>query len=96
MTMNDTPALLALTGTYEPSAIQQLPDGRFLVLEDEKESPFSLVTIGLDGTVRSTPLTAGPLEACDDFSKLQDLEGVAVEPVGVHLRHHVAFARSSG
>ena len=30
-----------LTGIYEPSAVQQLADGRFLVAEDEKARPFS-------------------------------------------------------
>ena len=78
MTTDNTPTLLALTGIYEPSAIQQLADGRFLVVEDEKENPFSLITIGLDGTVSSAPLSAGPLVPADDFRKLQDLEGLAV------------------
>ncbi len=36
-----TPRFSSLTGLYEPSAIQQLPDGRFLVVEDEKDHPFS-------------------------------------------------------
>ena len=45
-----------LTGLYEPSAIQQLADGRFLVVEDEKSHPFSLVTISAAGGVSSTPL----------------------------------------
>jgi hypothetical protein len=30
---------LELTGIHEPSAIQQLEDGRFLVVEDEKKYP---------------------------------------------------------
>ena len=66
-----------LTGIYEPSAIQQLPDGRFLVVEDEKEHPFSLVTLGLDGSDSSTPLTPGWFESGDD-----DLEGVALDRAG--------------
>ena len=36
------PQFLPLTDLYEPSAIQQLADGRFLVVEDEKEHPFIL------------------------------------------------------
>ena len=43
------PTFQPLTGIYEPSGIQQLPDGRFLVVEDEKQHPFSLVTIGAAG-----------------------------------------------
>lgn len=40
---------LAFTGIFEPSAILELPDGRFLVAEDEKEHPFALVTRQPDG-----------------------------------------------
>jgi hypothetical protein len=59
VTNDQAPAFQPLTGIYEPSAIQQLPDGRFLVVEDEKSHPLSLVTIGADGSVDSTALTAG-------------------------------------
>lgn len=72
---------LPLTGLYEPSAIQQLPDGRFLVVEDEKAHPFSLVTIGLDGRVETIPLLP-PLDADDAVWKLDDLEALALGPSG--------------
>lgn len=68
---------LTLTGVYEPSAIQQLPDGRFLVAEDEKQHPFSLVTISPESRASSMPL-----EADDDFRKLDDLEGLALDRAG--------------
>jgi len=70
-----------LTGLYEPSAIQQLPDGRFLVVEDEKSRPFSLVTIAADGQVSSTPLLP-PEEGDDAAWKLDDLEALAIDPAG--------------
>ena len=73
---------LPLTGLYEPSAIQRLADGRFLVVEDEKEHPFSLVTISRNGSVSSTPLSPGPLVAGDAFWKLDDLEGIALDQSG--------------
>jgi len=73
---------LALTGIYEPSAIQQLADGRFLVVEDEKQHPFSLVTIHPDGGVSSTSLSPGLMEAGDAFWKLDDLEGVTLDRSG--------------
>jgi len=47
------PAFRPLAGIYEPSAVQQLPDGRFLVVEDEKQIPFSLFSIREDGTIAS-------------------------------------------
>ena len=58
--VNETaPTFQPLTGIYEPSAIAQLPDGRFLVVEDEKEHLVSVVTLDADGRVGSTALTAG-------------------------------------
>ncbi len=70
-----------LTGVYEPSAIQQLPDGRFLVVEDEKAHPFSLVTLG-DDEVSAVPLRPGLFEFDGEFWKLDDLEALALHPSG--------------
>ncbi|WP_234414120.1 DUF3616 domain-containing protein [Ideonella sp. A 288] len=72
-----------MTGIYEPSAIQQLPDGRFLVVEDEKEHPLSLVTLGADGVVETAPVTAGLLQMFSAFWKLDDLEGLTADRAGV-------------
>lgn len=71
-----------LNGIYEPSAIVQLPDGRFLVAEDEKAHPFSLVAIGADAKVDSVPLTVGFFDGSDSFWKLDDLEGLTVDRSG--------------
>jgi hypothetical protein len=76
------PVFQPLTGIYEPSAIQQLPDGRFLVVEDEKRHPFSLVVIGADGRVDVSELTAGLFQIFSDFWKLDDLEGLALDHAG--------------
>lgn len=83
-----------LTGIYEPSAIQQFPDGRFIVVEDEKRHPFSLVKIGTDGSASSTPLEPGLLEAGDAFWKLDDLEGVALDRSG-HIYALTSHSRDS-
>lgn len=80
MTPSETPAFQTLTGLYEPSAIQQLPDGRFLVVEDEKSHPFSLVTISAAGYVSSTPLL--PPAGDDAAWKLDDLEALAHDRAG--------------
>ena len=82
MTKEHVPAFQPLTGIYEPSAIQQLPDGRFLVVEDEKSHPLSLVTIGADGSVDSAALTAGLFQMFSDFWQLDDLEGLALDRAG--------------
>jgi hypothetical protein len=82
MPLNNLLVFLALTGIYEPSAVQQLPDGRFLVVEDEKKHPFSLFTLNADGSVHSAPLTPGLFQGGDDFWKLDDLEGLAIDRAG--------------
>lgn len=82
MTLNNILMFLTLTGIFEPSAIQQLPDGRFLVVEDEKSHPFSLLEIGPEGKVSSVSLRPGLLEFNDAFWKLDDLEGLALDRSG--------------
>ena len=82
MTLNTTPAFLPLTGLYEPSAIQQLADGRFLVVEDEKQHSFSLVSINASGDVKSTPLNPGWFQSGNPVWKLDDLEGLALDGLG--------------
>jgi hypothetical protein len=82
MTPDASPRFKPLTGHYEPSAIVQLADGRFLIVEDEKEHPFSLVSLDRNGKVDSTPLTPGLFEFDDGFWKLDDLEGLTLDPSG--------------
>ena len=82
VTTEEIPAFQPLTGVYEPSAILQLPDGRFLVAEDEKEHPLCLVTIGADGKVETEALTGGLLQMFSSFWNLDDLEGLAADQGG--------------
>lgn len=82
MNANPEYGFLPLTGLNEPSAIVQLADGRFLVVEDEKEHPFSLVEIDLRGRVESSPLTPGWFAGDDSFWKLDDLEGLTLDRFG--------------
>ena len=70
-----------LAGIHEPSAIQQLPDGRFLVAEDEKEFPFALVTLHADGSTSSVPLQL-PGDADGGIGKLADLEALTGDVAG--------------
>lgn len=73
---------LSLTGLYEPSAIQQLPDGRFLVVEDENGHSFSLLTLNADGTVKHKPLGPGWFQGGAAIWNLDDLEGLALDSLG--------------
>ena len=82
MTHPSPPAFLPLTGIYEPSAVQQLPDGRFLVVEDEASNPLSLLTISTTGRVASHALRPGWLQMFSDFWTLDDLEGLALDRAG--------------
>ena len=82
MTPNTPPIFKPLTGLYEPSAIQQLPDGRFLVVEDEKDHSFSLVTIAANGEVSSQSLGPAWFHGGDPIWKLDDLEGLALDGTG--------------
>ena len=84
MTPNIPPTFQPLANLYEPSAIQQLPDGRFLVVEDEKDHSFSLVTIAANGNVSSQSLCPAWFHGGDPIWKLADLEGLALDGVG-HL-----------
>lgn len=78
---NSIPRFQPLTGLYEPSAIQQLADGRFLVVEDEKQHPFSLLTLSAVGAVSSTPLLP-PVQGGDAVWTLGDLEALALDAAG--------------
>lgn len=82
MTLPPLIMFIALAGIYEPSAIQQLPDGRFLVAEDEKTHPFALLTIRADGSSVATPLVAAGQEAEAALSRLDDLEGITADARG--------------
>lgn len=82
VTSDQVPAFKPLTGIFEPSAIQQLPDGRFLVVEDEKSHPLSLFAIDADGGVTSTSLATGFFQWAGGFGKLDDLEGLALDRAG--------------
>jgi hypothetical protein len=79
MTPNTPPIFKPFTGLYEPSAIQQLPDGRFLVVEDEKDHSFSLVTIAANGEVSAKSLGPAWFHGGDPIWKLDDLEGLTCD-----------------
>lgn len=81
MLPNNAPKFQPLTGLFEPSGIQQLADGRFLVVEDEKQFPFSLVTINPSGDVSSTPVRPQPQDD-DALWKLDDLEAITLDHAG--------------
>ena len=65
-------------GIYEPSAVQQLADGRVLVVEDEASRAISVMSIGVDGRLVGDPVT--DLRLMRGFGrKLSDLEGLSAD-----------------
>ncbi|MDO5504444.1 MAG: DUF5706 domain-containing protein [Actinomycetia bacterium] len=66
---------------YEPSAVQQLPDGRILVVEDEASRAVSILSFGDDG--RLIEDNALDLKVTRGFGRtLSDLEGLSVDDNG--------------
>ena len=66
------------TDVYEPSAVQQLPDGRILVVEDEPSRAMNLLTIGEDGLLVED--SAADLRLTRSFGRsLNDLEGLSID-----------------
>lgn len=83
LAFSEIPIFRPLTGLHEPSAIHQLADGRFIVVEDEQRHPLSLVSVHADHSVTSTPpLMPEASDAGGQFAALDDLEGVTVDPAG--------------
>ena len=95
MTPNLAPTFQPLTGLYEPSAIQRLPDGRFLVVEDEKDHSFSLLTLSASGDVSSKSLGPAWFHGGDPIWKLDDLEGLALDGAG-NLYASTSHSRDDG
>ncbi len=70
-----------LDNIYEPSAVQQLTDGRILVVEDEAKRAVSLLTITPDGRIESNGVRDQRL--LRSFGrKLNDLEGLSIDSEG--------------
>ena len=66
---------------YEPSAVQQLDDGRLLVVEDESSRAFSLMKFAEDGTLYEDESL--DVRLIRGFKrKLSDLEGLAKDNQG--------------
>ncbi|SFA53434.1 hypothetical protein SAMN04487972_1112 [Paracoccus halophilus] len=69
------------TDIYEPSAVQQLADGRVLVVEDEASRAMSVMTLGEDGGLIENP--ANDLRITRAFGrKMNDLEGLSIDDEG--------------
>ena len=68
-------------GLYEPSAVQQLPDGRLLVVEDEHARAASIVSFNPDGTLAENE-SADSRIVRGFKRKLSDLEALTIDNDG--------------
>lgn len=71
---------------YEPSGVQQLRDGRFIVVEDEAAYSLGVFALAPDGAVSEKPLYRASLlsraKSGVNLGTFEDLEGVAVDRRG--------------
>ena len=85
-TANDAAELRSLginmfNGVFEPSAVQQLPDGKLLIAEDEPNHAFSIISI--DKTGRFVEDEALDTRVITGFKRrLSDLEALACDDEG--------------
>ncbi len=83
MLPDDCPCFQPLTGFYEPSGVRQLPDGRFIVVEDEEQRPLSLFWLAADGAIASAAVQLpAPPPDDPDFWRLDDLEAITLDQAG--------------
>lgn len=69
------------TDIYEPSAVQQLADGRILVVEDEASRAMSLMDLAPDGALVEN--AANDVKINRAFGrKMSDLEGLSIDDEG--------------
>ena len=68
---------------YEPSGVQQLPDGRFVVVEDEAAHPMGMFSLAADGQVAGQSLYRHSMFIWSSLNRalsaLEDLEAMALD-----------------
>ncbi|MGI9284043.1 MAG: DUF3616 domain-containing protein [Pseudomonadales bacterium] len=71
---------------HEPSGLAQLPDGRIVVVDDEKSHPINILTLDDDLMLSTEPLRIEPLFSRSSGSEssdvLNDLEAVTIDNQG--------------
>ncbi len=76
----------SLSAVQEASGVQQLIDGRFLTVNDEKDHPFDILTLNDKGEFSVDPLYPqkqfSEKGQYQDFIKLDDLEGIDIDSLG--------------
>ena len=92
MPQTTLPTFQPLTNLYEPSAIQQLPDRRLIVVEDEKDHSSSRENPRASKEVSTKSLGPTWFHGGNPIWKLDDLKGLTQDSLRT-VRHHPALTR---
>ncbi len=74
-------SIMKFNGIYEPSGVQQLTDGRLIVIEDEADNPLHILNLKKNGEL-SEDKTLNLLLRVAFRSRLDDLEAITTGPDG--------------
>lgn len=81
MAVSNNSGILKFNRIYEPSGVQQLADGRLIIIEDEPERPLHILDIDANGNMTENKSLNLLLQIA--FSKkLDDLEAITTGPDG--------------
>jgi hypothetical protein len=80
-TTTSNSSILKFNQIYEPSGVQQLADGRLLVIEDEPEHPLHILQVNANGEMTENK-SLNILLRIAFSKKLDDLEAVTMGPDG--------------
>ena len=90
---NANTPVLQFKKIYEPSAAQQLSDGKLLILEDESKHALNVIDLKQDETFHKNKQISKELVATFNHTTLDDLEGVALGGDG-YIYASTSFSRS--
>ena len=77
VTADDVMEIRQFELVYEPSGVQQLPDERFVIVEDESAHPLDLLVMRPDGGLSEHPLYRASLSSwASQNRKLLSVEGL--------------------
>lgn len=78
---NNNSSILKFSQIYEPSGVQQLADGRLVIIEDEPGRPLHIIQLEDDGKMRENK-SLNMLLRIAFSKKLDDLEAITMGPDG--------------
>lgn len=99
-TAQNNSSILKFENIYEPSGVQQLEDGRLIIIEDEPERPLHILKLKKNGVMKENK-SLNMLLRIAFSKKLDDLEAITTGPDGYiyattsHKRNHKGVRKSA-